>query len=190
MRNALKLIVPSLMPANVPFMLVSIVPALLLVLPLSVLPAIALGAEAGSRASTDNASKDKETIVIRADRAWEEADGGQVLHFAGNFELISPEWELRSDEADLYGPLDDPARIVARGAPAYLTILDGDRSIEGEGLVIEYKRDEDVLVLRENAHLAGDDISMTSSEIVFDVGAERLRSSGTDGVEMVLERSR
>ena len=65
---------------------------------------------------------EKETIVIRADRAWEEPDGGAVLHFSGNFELISPDWELRADEADLHGPLDDPDRIVARGAPAYLTL--------------------------------------------------------------------
>jgi lipopolysaccharide transport protein LptA len=162
MRNALKLV-------------------LLLSWPLFALPAASTGSEAGS---------DKETIVIRADRAWEEADGGQVLHFAGNFELISPEWELRSDEAELYGPLDDPIRIVARGAPAYLTILDEERTIEGEGLVIEYQRDEDVLILRQNAKLSGDDISMTSSEITFDVAEERLRSSGTDGVEMVLERAR
>jgi lipopolysaccharide transport protein LptA len=132
----------------------------------------------------------KETIVIRADRAWEEPDGGQVLHFAGSFELISPDWELRSEEADLYGPLDDPTRIVARGAPAYLLILDGEGNIEGEGAVIEYQRDADVLVLTENAHLKGDDISLSSSEIVFDVTAERLRSSGTDGVEMVLERAK
>jgi lipopolysaccharide transport protein LptA len=86
--------------------------------------------------------------------------------------------------------LDDPIRIVARGAPAYLTILDEERTIEGEGLVIEYQRDEDVLILRQNAKLSGDDISMTSSEITFDVAEERLRSSGTDGVEMVLERAR
>lgn len=151
----------------------------------SMFPTASVGAEASSSASAD-----KETIVIRADRAWEEADGGEVLHFAGDFELISPEWELRSDEADLYGPLDDPTRIVARGAPAYLTVLDGERTIEGEGLLIEYQRDRDVLILRQDAKLAGEDISMTSSEIVFDVGAERLRSSGTDGVEMVLERAR
>ena len=62
--------------------------------------------------------------------------------------------------------------------------------MNGEGLVIEYKRDEDVLILRQDARLAGDDISMTSSEIVFDLGEERLRSSGNDGVEMVLERAR
>ena len=133
---------------------------------------------------------DKETIVIRADRAWEEPDGGQVLHFAGNFELISPEWELRSDEADLHGPLDDPTRIVARGAPAFLTIIDGEETIEGEGRVIEYQRDADVLILTEDAQLKGEDISLSSSEIVFDVAAERLRSSGSDGVEMVLERAR
>ena len=135
-------------------------------------------------------SSNKETIVIRADRAWEEADGSEVLHFAGNFELISPDWELRSDEADLFGPLDDPTRIVARGAPAYLTILEEERTIDGEGLEIEYRRDEDVLILRREARLAGEDISMTSSEIVFNLGEERLRSSGTDGVEMVLERAR
>lgn len=177
MRNAIKLVVPSVV--------LPIVLSMVLLIMLSMVPVVSLGAENGASTGTD-----KETIVIRADRAWEEADGSEVLHFAGNFELISPDWELRSDEADLYGPIDDPDRIVARGAPAYLTILDGDRTIEGEGLVIEYKRDEDVLVLQEDAHLAGDDISLTSSEIVFDVGAERLRSSGTDGVEMVLERPR
>ena len=166
MRNALKLV-------------------LLLSWPLLVLPAALPAASTASEAGPD-----KETIVIRADRAWEEADGGQLLHFAGNFELISPDWELRSDEAELYGPLDDPTRIVARGAPAYLTILDEEQTIEGEGLVIEYQRDEDVLILRQEAKLSGDDISMTSSEIVFDVAEERLRSSGTDGVEMVLERAR
>jgi len=179
MRNALKLV-----------LLPSLRLALLLALPLSLLPTVSAGSQADSNAGTDSAGTNKETIVIRADRAWEEADGSQVLHFAGNFELISPEWELRSDEADLFGPLDDPTRIVARGAPAYLTILDEERTIEGEGLVIEYKRDEDVLILRQDAKLAGEDISMSSSEIVFDLSAERLRSSGDDGVEMVLERAR
>ena len=151
-------------------------------------------AESGVAASSDSPSPDrlteKETIVIRADRAWEEPDSDEVLHFAGHFELISPDWELRSDEADLYGPLDDPLRIVARGAPARLNIIDGDETISGEGGVIEYQRDTDILILRENAHLGGEDISLKSSEIVYDVGAERLRSSGTDGVEMVLERAK
>lgn len=133
---------------------------------------------------------EKETIVIRADRAWEEPGTSEVLHFAGHFELISPDWELRSDEADLFGPLDDPTRIVARGAPALLTIVDGEETISGEGGVIEYHRDEDILILKENAHLGGEDISLKSSEIIYDVAAERLRSSGTDGVEMVLERAR
>lgn len=180
MRNALKLVL-------LPSVRMALLPAFLLALPLSLPAAVSAGSQADSSVGT---AVDKETIVIRADRAWEEPDGSQVLHFAGNFELISPEWELRSDAADLFGPLDDPNRIVARGAPAYLSILDEDRTIEGEGLVIEYKRDEDVLILRQDAKLTGEDISLTSSEIIFDVGAERLRSSGTDGVEMVLERAR
>ena len=176
MRNALKRVV-----------LLIVAVTFTLLLP----PTNAIGSQAGSSTASDSAvSSGKETIVIRADRAWEEADGSEVLHFAGNFELISPEWELRSDEADLFGPLDDPTRIVARGAPAYLTILDEERTIEGEGLVIEYQRDQDVLILRQDAKHAAPDISKTSSEIVFDLAEERERASGPDGVETALERAR
>ncbi|MGD8415888.1 MAG: LptA/OstA family protein [Pseudomonadales bacterium] len=157
---------------------------------LLIVPILSYAAEQGSGAQADTPAEDKETIVIRADRAWEEPDNDEVLHFAGHFELISPEWELRSSEADLFGPLDDPTRIVARGDPARLTIVDGEDTINGEGGVIEYQRDADILILKEGAKLGGEDISMKSSEIVYDVGAERLRSSGTDGVEMVLERAR
>ncbi len=167
-------------------------PGMLRIVALSLLAAMTATAEVnGTGAETVNEpADDKETIVIRADRAWEEPDGAKVLHFAGDFELISPEWELRSDEADLHGALDDPERIVARGAPARLVIFDGESTILGNGLTIEYQRDADVLVLIGEAELSGEDLSMKSSEIVYDVGQERLRSSGTDGVEMVLERAK
>ena len=135
----------------------------------------------------EDSSVEKESIVIRADRAWEEPDQDQVLHFAGNFRLVSPDWELRSEEADLYGPLDDPIRIVARGSPALLTIFDEKDTIVGEGGEIEYRRRQDLLILRQNAHLTSDELSMKSSEIIWDVAAERLQSSGSDGVEMILE---
>jgi lipopolysaccharide transport protein LptA len=133
---------------------------------------------------------EKETIVIRADRAWEEPDVAEVLHFQGNFELISSDWELRSDEADLYGPLDDPHRIVARGLPAVVTILNEDETVVGEGRTIVYERDKDILTLTEDAQVISESVSMKSAEIVYDVGAERLVSSGTSGVEMILEREK
>ncbi len=139
-------------------------------------------------AATGAQGIDKETIVIRADRAWEEPDTEQVLHFEGDFELISPDWELRADEADLYGPLDDPERIVARGLPAVVTILSADETVVGEGRTIEYQRDTDVLTLTEDARVIGEKVSMKSARIVYDLGAERLVTSGTEGVEMVLER--
>ena len=143
-----------------------------------------------SEAAESDTPPEKETIVIRADRAWEEPDSEEVLHFAGNFELISPDWQLRSDEADLFGPLDDPERIVARGNPAVLTIVRDDETVVGQGGIIEYQRDTDILILSENASMTGDQVSVKSGEIVYDVGAERLKSSGTDGVEMVLERAK
>jgi lipopolysaccharide transport protein LptA len=150
------------------------------------------GTEAGNaeQQADDQKSSGKETIVIRADRAWEEPDMEQVLHFQGNFELISPDWELRSDEADLFGPLDDPERIVARGAPAVVSILNEGERVVGEGETIVYERDTDVLTLTTKARITGDNVSMTSGEIVYDVGEERLKSSGGSGVEMILERDR
>ena len=144
------------------------------------------GAETG-RQGADASFVEKESIVIRADRAWEEPDNADVLHFAGNFVLLSPDWELRSDEADLYGELDDPTRIVARGSPALLTLFDEEDRILGEGGEIDYQRHAELLILRENARLTSDELTMKSSEIVWDVAAEQLRSSGEEGVEMVLE---
>jgi lipopolysaccharide transport protein LptA len=155
-----------------------------------------LPAEAGTETGNaeeqadDQESSGKETIVIRADRAWEEPEKEHVLHFQGNFELISPDWELRSDEADLFGPLDDPERIVARGSPAVVSILNEGERVIGEGETIVYERDTDILTLTTNARMTGDTVSMTSGEIVYDVGAERLKSSGGSGVEMILERDR
>lgn len=130
----------------------------------------------------------RETIVIRADQAWETPDGAEVLHFKGNFELHAPEWSLSADEADLYGPLDDPDQIVARGAPAKVTIRDGEETVSGEGMIVEYERLTDTLTLRKQAHLLGDSIEMSSAEIVFDVATRRLKSSGGTGVEMILQR--
>jgi len=134
------------------------------------------------------AESETETIIIRADRAWEEEGGNEVLHFKGNFELIAPEWELEADEADLFGPMDDPDRILARGAPAVVLIVSDGETIRGEGSQIEYLRETDVLILRGNAELKGEKLFMKSREIVYDVGTERLKSSGNDGVEMILER--
>ena len=131
-----------------------------------------------------------ETIIVRADRAWEEEDSREVLHFAGNFELLSPDWELTADEADMFGPIDDPQRIVARGDPAVVTILNEDETVVGEGGTVEYVRDTDILTLTDDARIVSEKISMKSAEIVYDLGARRLKSSGTTGVEMILQREK
>ena len=60
-----------------------------------ILPA-ALGAETGAETGAEalaeagpDVSSDKETIVIRADRAWEEASGEEILHFADDYRITS-----------------------------------------------------------------------------------------------------
>ena len=148
---------------------------------------VAVAADSASSAAAA-AAPARETIVIRADHAWEVPEDDKILHFKGNFELHSPDWSLRADEADLYGPLDDPDRIVARGVPATVTIRDSDETVIGHGLTVEYERTTDTLTLRERAELEGESIAMSSAVIVFDVASKRLKSSGESGVEMILQR--
>ncbi|MCB1684231.1 MAG: hypothetical protein KDI31_07095 [Pseudomonadales bacterium] len=142
----------------------------------------------GAGAQVPEGSVAREVIVIRADQAWETPDDTEVLHFRGNFELHAPEWSLQADEADMYGPMDDPDQIVARGKPAVVTIRDEGETVVGEGMTVEYERLTDTLTLRRQAHLLGENLEMSSAEIVFDVGTKRLKSSGSSGVEMILQR--
>ena len=59
-----------------------------------------------------------------------------IVHFDGGFELRANDWSLSSDQATLYGKLDDPETVILSGAPASIlvqTISNGELStISGE----------------------------------------------------------
>ncbi len=127
-------------------------------------------------------------IVIRADRAWE-GEGGDVLYLAGNFEIRSTDWVVTAQDAEVHGPVEDPERIVVTGRPARIAFENNGTRISGRGGRIVYRYREEVIELYEDAVLEGEDVLMTSSAIVYDLGSERLRSSGSDGVEVILRRN-
>lgn len=131
---------------------------------------------------------DDTPIVIRADRAWE-GDGGDVLHLTGNFEMRSGDWVVTAEGAEVYGPVEDPERLVVTGQPAKMSFDDGDLQLSGRGGRIIYRHQEEVLELYDDAVLEGEDISMTSSVIVYDLQNERLRSSGSDGVQVIVRQN-
>lgn len=126
-------------------------------------------------------------IVIRADRAWEGEDGG-VLYLQGSFEMSSAEWRVTAQDAEVHGPVEDPERVVVSGAPARISFDNEGSTITGQGGRIVYRYREEVIELYDDAVLEGDDVSMASSAIVYDLRNGRLRSSGSDGVEVIVRR--
>ena len=139
-------------------------------------------------APAPSAVNDEAPIVIRADRAWE-GESGEVLYLQGNFEMRSADWEVTAENAEVHGPVEDPERIVVTGEPANISFDNDGSRVSGQGRRIVYRHREEVIELYDDAVLEGEDVSMTSSVIVYDVKNERLRSSGTDGVEVIVRRN-
>ena len=133
--------------------------------------------------------REDEPIVIRADRAWEAAaeDGGdsgaQVLHLQGDFEMRSANWQVTADSAEVRGPMQDPEQLVVIGAPARIEFTDDGDTATGEGRRIVYWRQREVLELHGDATLEFGELSLSSSKIVYDLEADRLQSSGDDGIQ-------
>ena len=137
---------------------------------------------------------DGEPILIRADRAWEAAAdattggaGDQVLHLQGNFEMRGPDWRVTADSAQVRGPVEDPEQLIILGTPAKIAFTDDDGEVTtGQGGRIVYWRQREVVELHDSAKIQAKDIAIVSSKIVYDLKEERLRSSGSDGIEFVL----
>ncbi len=133
-------------------------------------------------------SKD-DTVVVRADEAWEEF-AGQVAHFRGNFELTAPDWSVVADSAVVYGPLEDPERIIVDGAPARIRLAKSGREdpIEGEGRHIEYRRADDTVSLSGQARLRDGERTLSSALIEYERRGDRV--SAGEGVEVLIPAKR
>lgn len=129
---------------------------------------------------------DQDTIVVTADQAWE-SEASDALSFAGNFILNAPDFHVASDTAVIYGPVDDPTRIVAEGSPVRFWVADpdsGDRT-HGAGRRLEYDRETDMVRLAGDAVLEDDRTVMRSSALEYNTATRRLLTSGSGGVEIV-----
>ena len=137
---------------------------------------------------------DGETMVIRAEQAWETREtlsdgskGPRSLHFKGNFRLDGPDWFIRADNATLLGDVDDPKSIKVTGNPARVWMLDetGAREVDAKATEIEYFRHNDRLKLKGNALLEEQRNTLRSSSIDYDLNERRLVATGKGGVEIV-----
>ena len=134
---------------------------------------------------------DGEPVLVRADRAWESApeaaSGGDVLNLEGSFEMRGSDWRLTADSAQVYGPVEDPERLVIQGAPARvsLTRRNGERA-SGTGQRITYWRHRDLVEVHGGATFQAGELAMSGSKLIYDLDAERLRSAGNGGVTLVV----
>lgn len=140
-----------------------------------------------------------ETMVIRADQAWETRqvpeDGGpevRSLHFKGNFQLDAPDWFIRADSATLFGAVDDPKSIAVIGKPARVWMVDENGATEVDATAgnIEYFRHNDRLKLQGDAVLEEQRNTLRSSSIDYDLNERRLVATGKGGVQIVTQPSR
>ncbi len=145
---------------------------------MSILPIVTATAEQG------------EPIVIHADKAWE-SDEGDVLYFEGNFSMQTSQWHATGDRAEMTGTVDEPGKIIVFGEPARIRKLSLDKIIvaRGHGNRLVYHADSNVLELHEDAEFTGSKATIASSTIIYDLDNEQLRSTGGDGVKMVVQPS-
>jgi lipopolysaccharide transport protein LptA len=128
-----------------------------------------------------------DTVTIRSAEAWEDEEA-HIIHFGGNFELKASDWYLSADLATLYGKLDDPETVVLTGTPAFILVnteYHGNiQTVSGEAERIVYFRETNTLRMEGAASLTRDENTMYGGEIEYDIGEDRIRAGGDEGVRI------
>ena len=126
-------------------------------------------------------------ISISADEASEDEQPG-ILHFHGHFSMRSDDWNLVSDAATVYGNPDRPDRVILKGSPAHFVVNRTDDAqpgqIEADAPDVEYLRAGNVLLLSNGATLKLGDEVIHSKHIEYNIGTNRYKAGGADGVQI------
>ena len=95
---------------------------------------------------------------------------------------------LKAHSASLFGRLENPERLVLKGAPANFTLLadgqDRDNIIRAEAQEIIYNRDTRWVSLNGGARLSQGDRVLSSIAIEYNIDTDRFRTRDQTGVEI------
>lgn len=119
-------------------------------------------------------------IIVRADSVSSDPER-DVTVFSGNFEVEGTDWPIKADLAQVFGPIENPTRIVVSGKPAriWLRHKGVDREIAAEADEIEFQRRPDVVKLRGSAKLVRSGrMTLEGDHFEYDVAAGRIIKSG------------
>lgn len=128
---------------------------------------------------------DADTVIVRADEAWED-DSQRALHFRGGVDVHASDWAITADSASLYGDLEDPHLVVGEGMPARLKLFRvGDEDgIEAEGRHIEYWPTEDVIRITNQAVLVIGRRTLRGNFVQYEVQTKRFTAGGGERVRV------
>ncbi len=129
----------------------------------------------------------EDTLTIRSAEARMDESPG-IVHFGGGFELRATDWSLSSDQATLYGKLDDPETVIISGSPAMIlvqTVADGQiYTINGAADAIVYQRSSNSIRLQGNAYISRNEHSLSGGQIEYDIDRDHLSAGGAGGVQI------
>jgi lipopolysaccharide transport protein LptA len=133
----------------------------------------------------------EDTLTIRSAEARMD-ELPDIIHFDGGFELRASDWSLTSEQATLYGKLDDPETVVIDGSPATILLqtLSGDgrpATINGRADQIVYQRSNNSIKLQGNAFISRNEHSLSGGLIEYDIERDHLSAGGDGGIQIEVQ---
>jgi len=119
-------------------------------------------------------------IVVRADSASNDPEAN-VTTFRGHFELQGTDWPMQADEATVYGPIENPQRVLVIGKPARIWVRRKgvERDVEAQADEIEYTRGLDVMRLSGNARIVESGRHVLEGDhFEYDLNTNRVKQGG------------
>ncbi len=140
------------------------------------LAAPALSADEGQR----------EPVTIEADSAVFDERQGQST-YTGHVVITQGGMQVRADEVTVYIEGEALKRIVARGEPVrFRQRREGEKEILGEARRLDYRADDEHLLLQDQAWLTQGGNRFSGQRIEYDMRQERVRAAqGKDGGQRV-----
>jgi len=119
-------------------------------------------------------------IVVRADSVSSDPERDLTV-FRGNFEVEGTDWPIQADLAQIFGPIENPTRVIISGKPArmWLRYKGVDRDISAEAAEIELQRKPDIVKLRGGAKLVRSGrMTLEGDHFEYDISAGKIIKSG------------
>lgn len=134
-----------------------------------------------ARADGQPLSDLKDTVVARAQEAWE-SDNGEIMFIRGDLQLRGSHWRIHADTARVEGKLGSPARVVVDGNPARIIVTgdDATQTLEGRSQHLDFDPRAKLMRLEGAAMIVKGQESISSESIRYSLDRKTFEA-GTHG---------